>query len=209
MLAQKSSIRFFFVIFSLLLRYSRVSLDFGMFGFFHQPKDFLLLYDAYYPKVYAYVLSRVRHRQVAEDIVSHTFEKALANLSTFSPRKGATFGSWVFTIAKHELVNVAREHARVAVSSQEALERIPLEETFLTTLLQEEVVQEERRVWATVLAALDTLSDEEREVITLKYLAGMSYEDIAAIMCKKPNTLAVMLKRALEKIRVTINVCKK
>lgn len=172
-------------------------------------KDFFLLYDEYYPKLYAYVLARLRHREAAEDVVQQAFEKALANIKSFVPHKGATFGSWLFTIARHELVNVTREQSRVSLTSQEFLERIPLEETFLQTILEEEVAQEERRVWAEVLSAMDTLNDTEREVITLKYLAAMSYDDIAALMQKKPNTLAVLLKRALEKIRITLSVCNK
>lgn len=174
-----------------------------------KPKDFFLLYDEYYPKLYAYVLARLRHREVAEDVVQQTFEKALANIATFSPRKGATFGSWLFAIAKNEMVNVMREGNRMFSTVQDSLERIPAQETLLEQILHEEVAQEEREVWSSILAAMDTLSDDEREVLTLKYLAGMSYDDISALMKKKPNTLAVLLKRALEKIRVTIDVCKK
>lgn len=82
---------------------------------------------------------------------------------------------------------------------QEALERISAHETFLETLLQKEVANEECAIWNAILQAMDTLNDDEREVITLKYLADMSYNDIAALMNKKPNTLAMLLKHALEK----------
>lgn len=198
-----------FVIFSCASRYSRVSLEYLMMINRGKSKDFFLLYDEYYPKLYAYVLARLRHREAAEDIVQQTFEKALAHLSTFSPRAGATFGSWLFAIAKNEMVNVLREGGRVLPVSQDALERLPAQENLLEQLLHEEVQKEEREVWSSILAAIDSLSDEEREVITLKYLADMSYDDISALMKKKPNTLAVLLKRALEKIRVTIDVCKK
>jgi hypothetical protein len=40
------------------------------------PRDFLLLYDEYYPKLYAYVLANVRHQQTAEDIVQQTFGRS-------------------------------------------------------------------------------------------------------------------------------------
>lgn len=180
-----------------------------MFSLSGKSKDFFLLYDEYYPKLYAYVFARLRHREAAEDVVQQAFEKALANIATFSPRKGATFGSWLFAIAKNEIVNTARDGQRTFSASQDLLERVPAHETLLEKMLQEEVSKEEREVWSSILVAIDTLSDDEREVITLKYLAGMSYDDIAALMNKKPNTLAVLLKRALEKIRVTIDVCKK
>lgn len=172
-------------------------------------RDFFRLYDEYYPKLYAYVLARLRHKEAAEDVVQQTFEKALTNLATFSPRKGATFGSWLFAIAKNELVNSVRKGSSTALIGDATLERLATTESLLDTILRNEVEQEEREVWSCILLAMDTLSDDEREVITLKYLAGMSYDDISALMKKKPNTLAVLLKRALEKIRVTINVCKK
>jgi RNA polymerase sigma-70 factor, ECF subfamily len=172
-------------------------------------RDFFLLYDEYYPKLYAYVLSRLRQKEAAEDIVQQTFEKAFANLSTFSPRKGATFGSWLFAIAKNEMVNALRKASGTSLVGDQALEHMASTESLLETLLREEVEREEQQVWASILSAIDTLSDDEREVITLKYLAAMSYDDIAALMKKKPNTLAVILKRALEKIRVTLDICKK
>lgn len=170
-------------------------------------KDFFLLYDEYYPKLYAYVFSRLRHKEAAEDVVQQTFEKALTHISTFSPRKGATFGSWLFAIAKNELVNVVRKEQHTAPVSHDTIEHMATTASLLETILQNEVAQEEREVWASILTAIDTLNDEEREVITLKYLSGMSYDDISALMNKKPNTLAVMLKRALEKIRVMIDIC--
>lgn len=172
-------------------------------------RDFFLLYDEYYPKLYAYVLACLRQKEAAEDVVQQTFEKALANLSTFTPRGGATFGSWLFAIAKNELVNVVRQNGRATLVGDDALERSASTESLIETILRDEIEQEERHVWRSILSAIDTLSNEEREVITLKYLAVMSYDDIAALMKKKPNTLAVLLKRALEKIRITIDVCKK
>lgn len=167
------------------------------------------MYDEYYPKLYAYLLARLRQKEAAEDVTQQTFEKALANLATFKPRHGATFGSWLFAIAKNELVNVVRVSQKTTVVSNDVLAQTLATESLVETLLRKEVEQEEHEVWLSILSAIDTLSDDEREVITLKYLAGMSYDDIAALMHKKPNTLAVILKRALEKIRVTINVCKK
>lgn len=172
-------------------------------------RDFFRLYDEYYPKLFAYVMARLRQKEAAEDVVQQTFEKALANLATFSPRKGATFGSWLFAIAKNELVNSVRKNEHVAHVGDSTLEHIAVTESLFETILRDEVEKEEREIWNCILSAMDTLSDDEREVITLKYLAAMSYDDIAALMDKKPNTLAVLLKRALEKIRVTLDVCKK
>lgn len=174
---------------------------------FFMPRDFLLLYDEYYPKLYAYVLANVRHQQTAEDIVQQTFERALAHIHTFVPRKDATFGSWLFAIAKHEFINTFRKTKHIVLASEADLQCVVDPETPLDIFLHEEIGEEERKRWQQTLRVIDTLPDEDRELLTLKYLAGMSYEDISILMKKKPNTLAVMLKRALQKIRIALNVC--
>ncbi len=169
-------------------------------------KQFLELYDEYYPKLYAYILMRVRHKELAEDIVQQTFLKALDNLGNFRPRHGATFGSWLFQIAKNELVDKTRQTTKLVFCETEILDTNPATNSTIEELLQAETDAEQKEKWRKALGALEKLNDEERELITLKYLAGLPYQEIAKTMNKKPNTLAVMLKRALEKVREDLNV---
>ncbi|MEK7183467.1 MAG: sigma-70 family RNA polymerase sigma factor [Patescibacteria group bacterium] len=169
-------------------------------------KQFLELYDEYYPKLYAYVLMRVRHREVAEDIVQHSFLKALDNLASFKPRRGATFGSWLFQIAKNELVDRIRQDAKLTFCQTEVLDLNPTAISTIDQLLNAELAVEQKERWQKVLCAIEHLDEEDRELITLKYLADLPYQEIAKTMNKKPNTLAVMLKRALEKVRVDLGI---
>lgn len=169
-------------------------------------KQFLEVYDEYYPKLYAYVLTRVRRREVAEDIVQHTFLKALDKLSTFKPRRGATLGSWLFQIAKNELVDRVRSDQKLVFCETEVLDDNASSVSTIENLLQAELAAEHKEQWQKVLCALDHLEDEERELVTLKYLADLPYKEIAKTMNKKPNTLAVMLKRALEKVRIDLGL---
>lgn len=169
-------------------------------------KQFLELYDEYYPKLYAYILLRVRHREQAEDIVQQTFLKALDNLSSFKPRQGATFGSWLFQIAKNDLVDRSRQTTKLIFCETEILDATPAASSTIEELLQKEADAEEKERWCNVVCSLEKLDEEERELITLKYLADLPYKEIAKTMNKKPNTLAVMLKRALEKVREDLHV---
>ena len=169
-------------------------------------KHFLELYDEYYPKLYAYVLMRVRHREMAEDIVQQTFLKALDNFKSYKPRWGATFGSWLFQIAKNELIDRGRQNQKLTFCQTEVLDTNAAANSTLEDLLAAEVERETKERWQKVLCSIDKLDDEERELITLKYLADLPYKEIAKTMNKKPNTLAVMLKRALEKVRIDLGV---
>lgn len=85
------------------------------------PAAFAHLYDAYFPKVYAYVRHRVRRRQDAEDLVAETFLQAVGALDRFEWRHEASFAGWLFRIAHNLLANFYRRQARQAVA--------PLEDT--------------------------------------------------------------------------------
>lgn len=169
-------------------------------------KQFLELYDEYYPKLYAYILLRVRRREIAEDIVQQSFLKALDNLASFKPRRRATFGSWLFRIAKNELIDHLRQSHKITFCETSLIDAAQAPTMILEELLTAELETEQKERWQKVLCAIDNLNDEERELITLKYLADLPYKEIAQTMQKKPNTLAVMLKRALEKVRSDIGL---
>ena len=172
-----------------------------------QPERFLELYDHYHPKLYAYILSRVRHRERAEDVVADAFLKALNNLDKFTWRKGANFGSWLFRIARNEMVNQIRREAKSSTAGAEVIEaNAEPVENIETQLIANELEGEEQARIRKMLEIMKGLSDVEQEVISLKYFANMSYKEISVIIKKKPNTLAVTLRRALGKIRKELDV---
>lgn len=171
------------------------------------PEHFVKLYDHYYPKLYAYILSRVRHKERAEDIVANTFMKALEHLDQFTWKRSATFGSWLFRIAKNDLLDHAKKESRTTVQEPIILEQYPQETPdAMQLLMEQEQEREQHKHFGQILTAMQSLTEMEQEVISLKYFSQMSYEDISSILHKKPNTLAVTLRRSLEKIRNNLNV---
>ena len=160
----------------------------------------LEIYDEYYPKLYAYVLVRTKQKERAEDIVQQTFVKALQHLHTFKPKRGATIGSWLFTIAKHTIIDEGKKLSRVNLVENSAMEKLaPLVDDALKALIDQEDAEESRVKIKRMWSVIGTLSKEEQEIIQLKYIAGLSYKDISALTGVKPNTLAQLLRRALKK----------
>ncbi len=171
------------------------------------PDDFIQLYDHYYPKLYAYILSRTRHKEQAEDIVATAFTKSLDNIQKFHWKSSATFGSWLFRIARNEMLDKAKKESRVNATETDQLEVLAGNTPDASaSLLEQEIESEKLEKFQEVLRAMSNLTEIEQEVISLKYFSQMSYKEIAVIMNKKPNTLAVLLKRSLEKIRKNLNV---
>jgi RNA polymerase sigma-70 factor, ECF subfamily len=171
------------------------------------PKYFFELYDFYYPKLYAYVLSRTRHKERAEDVVSTAFTKALDNIQKYNWKKSATFGSWLFRIARNEMLDRVKKEQRVNLTETSEMERIGgITPDASADLIEQEIEQDEKDRIRKILNAMKSLSETEQEVISLKYFSEMSYKEIALIMQKRPNTLAVLLRRALGKLRMDLKV---
>ena len=81
---------------------------------------FSILYEEYYSKIFGYILKRVSDVELAQDITSETFIKALEKIWSFKWR-GISFSSWIYRIASNEIVNFYRKK-KVIIS----LEKISL-----------------------------------------------------------------------------------
>ena len=80
------------------------------------PSAFAELYRRYLPRVHAFAYRRTGAVEVAEDITSAAFERALRNLDAFTWRPGG-FGPWLFRIVSNELVDHYRRTGRAASRS--------------------------------------------------------------------------------------------
>ncbi len=79
------------------------------------PRRFAELYELHFERVYAYVARRVSDRSEAEEITSHVFHQALANLGKFKWR-GVPFVPWLFRVAANSIIDRARAQARESTS---------------------------------------------------------------------------------------------
>src|SRR5215467_4863547 len=75
------------------------------------PSRFAELYEQNFHRVYAYVARRVRDRAETQDLTSHVFHQAFANLGKFK-WKGAPFAAWLYRIAANAIADQARRKAR-------------------------------------------------------------------------------------------------
>jgi RNA polymerase sigma-70 factor (TIGR02952 family) len=157
-------------------------------------RAFGALYDHYFPRIYNYVYYRVQERGTADDLVSTIFTRALDRLDTFQEKRGP-FGVWLFRIAHNVVVDHYRNVARPSPLSLEQAE--PLESSALSVeqrLAQREEVEE-------LLAQVSRLSEREQEIIGLKFGGGLTNRKIATLLGLKENHVAVILYRAMRKLR--------
>lgn len=151
------------------------------------------LYEYYFPRIYRYVASRLNSPEDAEDVTEEIFLRILDGLGNFTWR-GLPFGAWVFRIARNEVVShVRRQKARGQTA--ELTDTIPdgapdHTETVATQLTM-----------AVVRAAISKLPEAQRQVVTLRFIAGLSVAETAAALKKTENNVKVLQHKAIARLQ--------
>jgi RNA polymerase sigma-70 factor (ECF subfamily) len=152
------------------------------------------LYRLYFPRVYRFVRYRSEDQSVADDLTSNIFETVLAKLDKFDAKRGS-FATWIFTIARNVIIDHYRRDGR---SKEVDLWRY--EEAVDTQTNLESHMQTEERLLA-LKAEFNRLAEREREILALKFAAGLSNREIANIMPVTETNVASILFRAIRKLR--------
>ena len=147
------------------------------------------LYDRYIQRVYRYCYYRTNSAPDAEDLTAQIFLAALEALPRY--RQDGHFAAWLFSIARKK---VADFHRRT--------EQVPLEETMLPPIhtdLAMDVETSQRREG--LLKSIQALAEEERELIHLRYVAELSFAEIARTLHKKEDAVKKSLYRLMARLK--------
>ena len=153
------------------------------------------IYESLFPKVYRYVAARVGHGPEAEDIAQEVFLKAINSLDKFQFR-GPPFTSWLFRIA-HNLVVDRVRHTKSASGPM-----VPLDEALVLPGAHNVEIQTLQTLDIEVLrGALGRVSELQRQVVLLRFIAGLSLAETAVAMNRKENTIKALQHSALTALR--------
>jgi RNA polymerase sigma-70 factor (ECF subfamily) len=152
------------------------------------------LYRLYLDQIYRYIYYRVKDRMQAEDITEEVFLKAWKAIKSCKG-KGPTFLPWLYRIAHNQVVDSFRSWRRKSIS---------LEEGNITANIFSESSVEANMRWQEVTEVIASLPPKQEQVITLKFIEGMSNPEIAEIMDKSEGAIRVLQMRALASIRRAI-----
>jgi RNA polymerase sigma-70 factor, ECF subfamily len=140
--------------------------------------------------VYAYVATLLRDHAAAEDVTALAFERAYRRRRTFDRHRGDE-RAWVFGIARNAALDELRRRRRVATLASDP------EDTA-------EVVHDDDEATlrrTTVRTALSGLEPREREIIALKFHAGLKNAELARVLGVSESNAGTLLHRAMEKLR--------
>ena len=155
---------------------------------------FAQLYEEYMPKVFRYVSYRIRSRSAAEDLTSTVFEKALTGYGRYRADKAA-FSTWIFTIARNTVIDYFRVHRQAQSLEAEDAPDIP---DGRDSPEEDAIKAEELRA---LRHCLEQLSGPEREIVSLKFAGEITNRAIARQVGLTESNVAVIVFRAVRKLR--------
>jgi RNA polymerase sigma-70 factor (ECF subfamily) len=153
--------------------------------------DWEALYTTEMPRVYNFFRYRVGDDQLAEDLTSATFEKAWRGRARYR-RDLAAFSTWLFSIARNVAIDYYRQR-RVEV----ALEDVRLQAYELTP----DAEVESKAEFAQLSVLLARLPERERELLAMKYGAGLTNREIASVTGLSESNVGTILYRTVHGLR--------
>ncbi|MDQ3740114.1 MAG: sigma-70 family RNA polymerase sigma factor [Actinomycetota bacterium] len=155
-------------------------------------EDFERWYAEHAEPLLVFLTMRTGDRSLAEDLVGETFVRVLRSRTRFDRRK-ASVKTWIYTIA----LNCLRDHARRRGAESRALEQSHAMALPGVAAAWDDVVSDRDAL----NRALATLSEEEREAITLRYGADLTVPEIAKVLGEPLQRVEGRVYRALRKLR--------
>lgn len=159
---------------------------------------FKALYERYRDRVYNVIFYSMGDESRAEDVLQIVFVKIYRGLPNF--RFEASLATWIYRIALNECLNQQRRRGAQHIPF-EALLGSDEELDSGATADQQHAEGERREI---VHRAVMELSPKLRAVVALKYLDGLSYEEIASVLECSPGTVASRLNRALSELEARL-----
>jgi RNA polymerase sigma-70 factor (ECF subfamily) len=161
-----------------------------------RPKlDFEQLYRASRDDVYAYVATLLRDRSAAEDVTALAFERAYRKQGSYNARRGPE-RAWLFGIARNAALDELRRRKRTSAMTGEVAD---------TDALGVEDHAEIAIRTDSIRTALAQLAPRDRELIALKFHAGLDNAELAAVLGVSVSNAGTLLHRAVTALRKAID----
>ncbi len=154
------------------------------------------LYTLYFPRVYRYILARTGNTYDAEDLAEEVFMKVLEAIDRFQWRE-APFSAWLFRIAHNALISQRRKDGVRGRSG-------PLSDGLALDLQGPDEMVANRLALNEIMDAAEKLPEAQRQVITLRFAAGLSVAETARAMNKGEGNVKVIQHKAIAKLRETV-----
>lgn len=158
------------------------------------PRHFALLYDRHFNEIFRFIRRRSGNNELAADLTQQTFLKALLSIGNYQDR-GVPFKAWLLRIALNELRMHWRRKKEVSIEFAQQDART----------LAMDVIDDEEFDLQKLAEALSRLPDDKAQLIELRYMDGLSYQEMAAILGITEDAAKMRTHRVLALLRTYLS----
>ncbi|MBV9349189.1 MAG: RNA polymerase sigma factor [Patescibacteria group bacterium] len=151
---------------------------------------FSLIYTDYYSPIYKYIYTRTGSKEQAEDLTQEVFLKAYRSIKSFRITDASPL-AYFYTIARNAVIDFRRKQSIVKVQNLEIIEAVGDE----SPNAEDRAIREEQ--WEYVQECLQRLTEDQQEIITLKFMSGLTNKEISAMTGKSEMAIRQTQSRGL------------
>ncbi len=153
---------------------------------------FAEVYDAHVQKIYAFVYYRVQHREIAEDLTSTTFLKALDAYASFA---GGNVRAWLYRIARNTVTDHYRTHRPpVDLETAQDVQSASNPAHDAETRMQLEQVRTE----------LNKLPEDQHDIVLMRVWDGLTHAEIAEVLGKSEASVKMQFSRSVRQLQSSL-----
>ena len=170
-------------------------------------RAFETLLERHERKIFNFIFRFVRDRELANDLLQETFLRVVKNAKRYSRK--AKFTTWLYTIARNQCIDALR---RLQHRRHKSLGQPTGKDADGPTLLERVAGKspdglertDAHQISARVSAAIDELSEEQREVFVMREIMQLKFKEIADVVGTSENTIKSRMRYALENLRLAL-----
>jgi len=156
------------------------------------PARFRPLYERYYEPIFRFVFRRTADEALCADLCSQVFLKAIQRLDSYT-FKGVPFSAWLYRIASNEVAQYYRTHKKQRVVS--------IDDNIIGELAEELGSVDNSSLLQNMISLLDTLKQEDLEIIEMRFFEDKPFKEIAAILQITEANAKMKTYRILERMK--------
>ena len=157
------------------------------------------LYDRHHMRIFRFVRSKVYHTQLAQDLTGEIFLRMVSALPGYRPQ-GVPFTAWLYRIARNHVINHGQKEQHRKQLPLTYANHIPHPNNNPATIVEQQLALER------VLAGLAQLDEDQREVLTLRLIAGLSLKEVADALDKTVAAVKTLQYRGTRALRLAVRL---
>jgi len=161
--------------------------------------SFEILLNRHKDRVYAFIMSKIKNRDITEDIFQDTFIKVINSLQKGNYNEQGKFLPWMMRIAHNLVIDHFRKQSKMhMVRSTDEYDIFNLLDSDSATIEQEMIITQ---VKTDLKLLIEQLPEDQKEVLNMRYFEEMSFKEIAELTGVSINTALGRMRYALINIR--------